>query len=97
MADGEREDNVVLRFAPDNGQLMIVACLLSRWTGAGRVTCSITDEPPPEVAAAGHDRCIVPIQPAQLPDWLAKGPQFNDYEAILDDRERPIYAHLLAA
>jgi putative SOS response-associated peptidase YedK len=63
----ERDDNVVLEFRPDNGELMYVACLWSRWSAPGEPDllsfAAITDEPPPEIAAAGHDRCIVPIKP----------------------------------
>lgn len=58
----------------------------------------ITDEPPPEVAAAGHDRCIVPIKPEYLDAWLYPDPgKLADQYAILDDRERPYYEHRLAA
>jgi putative SOS response-associated peptidase YedK len=101
LAEGEKEENVVLRFAPDNGQHMLVACLWSRWIGAGEGDllsfAAITDEPPLEVAAAGHDRCIIPVKPANLPAWLRGGAALADYNANLDDRERPFYAHLLAA
>lgn len=101
LAEGEKEENVVLRFAPNNGQLMIVACLWSRWTGAEEGDllsfAAITDEPSPEVAAAGHDRCIIPIQPVHLPAWLSAGGALADFQAILDDRERPFYEHQLAA
>ena len=59
---------------------------------------AITDEPPPEIAAAGHDRCIVPIKPEHLDAWL--NPDKNNLAAqfaILDDRARPYYEHRLAA
>jgi putative SOS response-associated peptidase YedK len=94
--------NVVLEFNPQNGQEMLVACLWSRWVGAdGEELLSfaaITDEPPAEVAAAGHDRCIVPLKPEHVDAWL--NPRRNDLQAlqaILDDRERPYYEHRLAA
>jgi len=93
---------VVLQFDPTPPQQMLVACLWSRtpipdepdlWSFA-----AITDEPPPEVAAAGHDRCIVPIKPENVDAWLNPNPcdlaaQYN----ILDDRERPYYQHKMAA
>jgi putative SOS response-associated peptidase YedK len=45
---------------------MLVACLYSRRTEpSGDEVYSfaaITDEPPPEIAAAGHDRCVVSIK-----------------------------------
>ncbi|KAA1006213.1 hypothetical protein FVF58_26920 [Paraburkholderia panacisoli] len=58
----------------------------------------ITDEPPPEVAAAGHDRCIVPIKRENIDAWLS--PDASDLttlHAILDDRDRPFYERRLAA
>jgi putative SOS response-associated peptidase YedK len=75
-----------------------VACLWSRWIGAdGEELLSfaaITDEPPPEVPAAGHDRCIIPIRRENLDAWLHPDPpllgQQND---ILSDRERVFYEH----
>jgi putative SOS response-associated peptidase YedK len=59
---------------------------------------AITDEPPAEVAAAGHDRCIIPIKPEHIDAWLS--PDRMDLAAqaaILDDRERPYYQHRMAA
>ena len=93
--------NVVLEFNPADGGDMLVACLWSRWEGEGGPLLSfaaITDEPPPEVSAAGHDRCIVPIKPEHVDAWL--NPQSRplaELYAILDDRHRPYYEHRLAA
>jgi len=59
---------------------------------------AITDERPPEVADAGHDRCIIPIKPENIDAWL--NPNASDLaalQAILDDRDRPFYEHRLAA
>jgi putative SOS response-associated peptidase YedK len=54
----------------------------------------ITDEPPAEVLAAGHDRCIVPLKRKYVDAWLDPDPQNLDVmHAILDDRERPYYQH----
>lgn len=68
------EGNVVLEFRPRSGRPMLVACLWSKWTGKGQPDllsfAAITDEPPPEVAAAGHDRCIVSIKPENVERWL---------------------------
>lgn len=94
--------NVVLEFRPNGQENMLVACLWSRWTSPGEPDllsfAAITDEPPPEVAAAGHDRCIVPIKPENVHEWLT--PQASSLERqyeILKDRERPYYEHRLAA
>lgn len=94
--------NVVLEFKPNTGQDMLVACLWSQWTNEGErdllSVAAITDEPPPEVAAAGHDRCIVPIKPENVDAWLTpQGRSLEDLDAILENRERPYYEHQLAA
>ena len=102
LSEGEQPENLVLRFDPAGGEPMLVACLWSRWAGPdgeGLLSfAAITDEPPPEVSAAGHDRCIVPIKPVNIDAWLQ--PDHGDMAslyAILDDRERPYYEHRLAA
>ena len=59
---------------------------------------AITDEPPAEVAAAGHDRCIIPIRPEHVDAWLNPDPvNLAAQHAILDDRARPFYEHRIAA
>ena len=98
----EAVENVVLEFNPRPTQDMLVACLWSRWTAAGEPDlmsfAAITDEPPAEVAAAGHDRCIIPIRPEHVDAWLNPDPaNLLAQYAILDDRARPFYEHRLAA
>lgn len=101
LAEGEAPRNVVLEFRPTPPQDMLVACLWSRWTGPGEELLSfaaITDEPPREVAAAGHDRCIIPIKPEHIDAWLNPDPtDLQAQQAILDDRPQPYYEHRLAA
>jgi putative SOS response-associated peptidase YedK len=102
LADGEAVQNLVLEFRPRPTQDMLVACLWSKWTGPDEPDllsfAAITDEPPEEVAAAGHDRCIVPIRPENIDAWLNPSPKnLAAAYAILDDRERPYYEHRMAA
>ena len=102
LADGEAVQNLVLEFRPRPTQDMLVACLWSKWTGPDEPDllsfAAITDEPPEEVAAAGHDRCIVPIRPENIDAWLNPNPRnLTALYAILDDRERPYYEHRMAA
>jgi putative SOS response-associated peptidase YedK len=102
LAAGEKEENVVLEFKPTPTQDMLVACLWSRWKGAGEPDllsfAAITDEPPAEVATAGHDRCIIPIKAANVDAWLNPNPaDLAAQYAILDERERPYYEHRMAA
>ena len=102
LAPGEIAENLVLKFEPTPIQDMLVACLWSRWQGPGEPDllsfAAITDEPPAEVAAAGHDRCIIPIKPEHVDAWLNPDPaNLGALYAILDDRARPYYEHRMAA
>jgi len=105
LGEGEKEENVILEFRPRPVQDMLVACLWSRWSDpSGREPellsfAAITDEPPAEIAAAGHDRCVIPIKAEHLDAWLdpATAKDLKRMQAILDDRERPYYGHRLAA
>lgn len=96
--------NRILEFTPRTGEPMLVACLWSRWTdpkGADSELLSfaaITDEPEPEVAAAGHDRTIINIKPEHLDTWLNPDPHdLPTLYAIFDDRRHPYYEHREAA
>ena len=52
----------------------------------------------PEVAAAGHNRCIVPLRAQRIDAWLNPTPgDYGVMQAILEDRERPHYEHRGAA
>ncbi|MCP2091636.1 UNVERIFIED_ORG: hypothetical protein J2Y81_007742 [Paraburkholderia sediminicola] len=66
-ANEQRLDTQVEWFAQSPAGDMLVACLLSHWQRPSQPDLfsfsAITDEPPPEIAAAGHDRCIIPIKP----------------------------------
>jgi putative SOS response-associated peptidase YedK len=102
LADGEKEQNVILEFRPRQSEPMLVACLYSHWRGDDGTQllsfAAITDSPPPEIAAAGHDRCVVPIKSGNIDAWLSPDRRRLDAQyAILDDRERPYYEHRLAA
>jgi putative SOS response-associated peptidase YedK len=91
--------NQVLAFTPKTGEPMLIACLWSSWSGDGEELLSfaaITDEPEPEVAAAGHDRTIINIKPEHVDAWLAGGDPQAMYR-IFDDKRHPFYEHRLAA
>ncbi|HTV80277.1 MAG TPA: SOS response-associated peptidase family protein [Steroidobacteraceae bacterium] len=95
--------NQVLHFVPRPLGRMLVACLFSEWTDgkSGEKLLSfaaITDDPPPEVAAAGHDRMIVNLRPQNIDRWLTPaGRSVEELQAILSDRQSPYYEHSLAA
>ncbi|MGH8075782.1 MAG: SOS response-associated peptidase family protein [Lysobacter sp.] len=102
LAPGESAENVVLEFRPEPQQDMLVACLWSHWTSPGEPDllsfAAITDAPPPEVSAAGHDRCIIPIKAEYIDAWLNPDPRnLAAQYAILEDRERLYFDHRMAA
>ena len=94
----ETPENIILKFEPNTHQDMLAACVWSRWKGAdGEELLSfavITDDPPPEVAAAGNDRCPVPIKTENVDAWLnPDASNVTRMQDILEDRERPCYDH----
>jgi putative SOS response-associated peptidase YedK len=82
---------------------MLIACVYSVWDegpGGGSLLsfAAITDEPPAEVAAAGHDRMIISIQPENVDAWLTpEGRSDTELQAILSDRQNPYYEHAVMA
>jgi putative SOS response-associated peptidase YedK len=100
---GPEGRNQVLHFVPRPVGKMYIACLYAHWAdpGTGEQLLSfaaITDEPPPEVAAAGHDRMIVNLRPENIDRWLTPvGRSVAELQEILSDRQAPYYEHSLAA
>ena len=95
---GEAEENVVLQFKPEPAQIMYVACLWSHWTDPNepdlRGFAAITDDPPADVAAAGHDRCIINLKPEHVDLWLTpESRSRKDLQEILSDRAISVFQH----
>ena len=95
--------NAVLHFVPRPAGTMLVACLYAEWVdprGSQSLLsfAAITDDPPPEVAAAGHDRMIVSLKPEHVDAWLTPaGRPIEELQAILSDRQAPFYEHEVLA
>lgn len=99
---GEREQNVVLHFTPTPPQPMLIACLWSHWTDPKEPDlkgfAAITDEPPADVAAAGHDRCIINLREEHVEAWLTPaGRSPAELYSILSDRAVSTFAHVSLA
>lgn len=102
--EGEDGRNKVLQFTPKDGGPMYVPCLFSHWSDPkGQEPelwsfAAITDDPEPEVAAAGHDRTIINIKPEHIGAWLnpASG-ALQGMQDIFDDKQHPYYEHREAA
>lgn len=97
-------ENRVLEFVPRTGEEMLIACLWSHWKDPKGVDpdllsfAAVTDEPEPEVAAAGHDRTIINIKPEHVQAWLNPDPaDLQALYAIFDDKRHPFYEHRMAA
>lgn len=98
------DGNQVLQFTPRTGEPMLVACLWSHWKDPkgeepDLLSCAaITDDPEPEVAAAGHDRTIINIKPEHVEAWLNPDPgNLQALYDIFDDKRHPFYEHKIAA
>jgi putative SOS response-associated peptidase YedK len=103
LAPGEKPENLVVSFVPRGFDDIFVPCLYDviRDASGAELLHSfalITDEPPPEVAQAGHDRCPIFLKESAIDDWLIpRGKSNEQLYAILGERERPFYEHALAA
>jgi putative SOS response-associated peptidase YedK len=107
LALGEATQNLVVHFEPTPGTApstpidMVVACVWDHWASAGEPElwsfAAITDEPPAEVRATGHDRCVVALRAQNVALWLTPETR-RDVELfrLLTDREPYVYRHRLA-
>jgi putative SOS response-associated peptidase YedK len=102
LRQDEKPTNLVLHFNPQPTAPMFLVCLWDRWQSPGKADLlsfsAITDEPPVEVAATGHDRCVIPLQSKNIDAWMNPGEKNTaDLYGLLDDRERPYFENQLAA
>ncbi len=102
LRPGEEERNLILHFNPQPTTVMLLACVWDHWQSPGEDDlysfAIITDEPPQEVAATGHNRCPIPLKESNVEAWLTpEGRLPAELYALLDDREHPYYQHALAA
>lgn len=101
--EGPDGQNVVLHFNPREPDVMLVACLYAEWsdpkTGEKLLSfAAVTDEPPEEVARAGHDRMVIRLTRENVDRWLTpKGRSDEELEAILSERQPAYYEHRVAA
>lgn len=99
----ERDSGKVeISFNPDGHDGMHTAALYEEYNhpelGFIRSFAMVTDEPPPEVAAAGHDRCPVFLQESLIGDWLSPtGKPLDQLDELLDHKEPTYYSHARAA
>lgn len=98
LEPGEAVKTTIVEFKPDTEQDLLAACIWSRWSAPGEPDllsfALITEDPPSEILAVGHDRCVVPIRPEDLEVWLQPNlGTLAAQDAILDRRLRPFFLH----
>jgi putative SOS response-associated peptidase YedK len=98
LAPGEKEQNIEIAFTPEPQQEMLLACLyryVEPEDGEGFYTfAAVTRDPPPEVLAAGHNRCVIPLRPENLDAWLDPDPKnLGAQYAILEEPIDAFYQH----
>ena len=82
---------------------MLIACLFSEWsdskTGEKLMSfAAVTDDPPEEVAAAGHDRMVIRLTRENVDRWLnPRDRSDEELQAILSERQPAYYEHQVAA
>lgn len=99
LVPGETEQKIEIVFQPEPEQQMLLACLYRYVEPHGDEAgfygfAAITRDPPPEVLAAGHERCIIPIRPENVDAWLNPDPKnLAAQYAILADPIDAFYQH----
>jgi len=99
LEPGEKPENVVIQFKPQGFDEMIIPIIWDHSPKSANELsfdsfALITDEPPPEVVATGHDRCPIFLKSEHIDAWLnPEGRSTEMLFSILDDKERPFYEH----
>jgi len=98
LAPGQIEkENIVLCFDPNLADYMILPTVWDYWPAEGTPSllsaALITDDPHPEVAAAGHDRTPIPLKRSAAEAWLGAGSVDEAITILKEERERPYFSH----
>lgn len=100
-AEQASQKNLVLCFEPDDTEYMFIPVIWDVWQKSGEPMlisgALITDEPQPEIAAAGHDRTPIFLKESAIGDWLTAKGSFDEIKEILSVRERPHYSHKIVS
>lgn len=100
--ESPKGEKMEIKFSPDGFEGMWAASLYeeTRLKGQGllRSFAMVTDDPPAEVAAAGHDRCPVFLDHRYLDMWLhPEGHSLEELDLLLNSKEPTYYSHVQAA
>ncbi len=97
----EEEKNIILKFEPRSLDHLLVPCIFD-FNNEGEFPLQsfalITDEPNPEVAAAGHDRTPIIMKDENLDLWIkTKNKALNEFEIVFNDKQSTYFEHRVAA
>lgn len=101
--EDKKGNKVQLSYAPQDREIMWAPALYDTWSSLdGRINFSsfaiLTDEPPPEVAETGHDRCPIFLKADSIDAWLQPEKRTkNELMELLQSRETTTFEHALAA
>lgn len=98
---GEKEKNRIVSFSSPLEQ-MLVPCVYDDWQAKGKPELHsfalITDDPPAEILAAGHDRCPILLKETNIDAWLQPAKyEKKEIQALFDDRPSVTFANTLVA
>ncbi|MBC7398134.1 MAG: SOS response-associated peptidase family protein [Bdellovibrionales bacterium] len=100
LKQSEQSRNLVLEFKPKGLSEMLVPCIFDSNTSdefAFHSFALITDEPNPEVKAAGHDRTPVIMKDAYLDLWLQTSKRkLEEFELVFKDKQPTYFEHSIA-
>jgi len=91
--------NIIIEFRAESSQNFMVPVIFNQ-DPAGRSPYKgfalVTDTPPPEVRAAGHDRCPVILSKEAMTHWLEPGGlSFQQLDEILGQKLSFVFQHCL--
>ena len=89
----------IIQFTAESSEALVAPVIFnSGLLGGERVQgfALVTDEPPPEVLAAGHDRCPILLEDDAWAAWLApRGKTPKELDALLGVQKKPRFVHSL--
>jgi putative SOS response-associated peptidase YedK len=95
-----RDRQIIIQFTPANAQKLLAPVIFSTkklddgYLDAGFAL--ITDEPNPEVRAAGHDRSPIILESSAINDWLHfQGKTAKQMDQLLADKQMITFGHML--
>lgn len=93
----------LINFSPDHHEIMWAPCLFDHWQSKDKKIkfysfALITDDPPPEIAEKGHDRCPIFLDSQNIDAWLTpEGKSKQEFYALLKQIEQVYYHFQWAA